>query len=91
MGQYPNSKVDPTGGKNPVYDQSGDFLGTDDQGLQGEAIVMNASDFTQGMSHADALSNGTLFSNLPMVYMLRILFGILTGLESMKLEGYMVL
>jgi hypothetical protein len=46
---------------NPVYNE-GNFLGTDDGGLHGEAIVMGASSFTQGMSNADALKAGTLFS-----------------------------
>jgi len=41
---------------NPIYGTDGEFLGTDDQGLTGKAIVMNKSDFTQGMSHDDALS-----------------------------------
>ena len=68
MGNNPINGVDPTGGVfNPIYDKQGNFLGTDDRGLQGEAIVMNAADFTQNMAHAEALSVGTLFSNLPMV------------------------
>ncbi len=40
----------------PVYDVNGFLLGTDDEGLQGEAIVMRRADFKQGMSHQDALS-----------------------------------
>jgi RHS repeat-associated protein len=43
----------------PVYDEDGNFLGTDDEGLQGDAIVMRESDFKQGMSHKDALEKGT--------------------------------
>lgn len=63
MGNNPVSGVDPDGGKvNPIYDTDGNFLGTDDRGLQGEAIVMDASEFTQGMSHADALAKGSLYS-----------------------------
>ena len=42
---------------NPIYNEDGNFLGTDDKGLQGEAIVMNAKEFTQGMSHEKALEN----------------------------------
>ncbi len=53
--------IDPNG-MNPVYDQNGNFLGTDDTGLMGQAIVMNADNFTQGMTNEDALKNGTLFS-----------------------------
>ncbi|MBP9993418.1 MAG: hypothetical protein KBT67_00535 [bacterium] len=43
----------------PIYDVNGNFLGTDDEGLQGEAIVMRKKDFKQGMSHQDALSFAT--------------------------------
>ena len=50
---------------NPVYGANGEgFLGTTESGLQGEAVVMDAGNFTQGMSDASALSSGTLFSNL---------------------------
>jgi hypothetical protein len=52
----PINRVDPDGALDaPIYDTEGEFLGTDDEGLQGKAIVMNKSDFTQGMSHKDAL------------------------------------
>jgi hypothetical protein len=51
--------IDPTGTTaSPVYSREGEFLGTDDQGLQGEAIVMNKEDFKQGMSHEEALAKG---------------------------------
>jgi len=64
----PLNRVDPTGAlDNPIYDENGDFLGTDDKGLQGEAIVMNKEDFKQGMSHEDALDKGTLLSDVPLV------------------------
>lgn len=54
----PINRVDPTGMlDNPIYDEDGNFLGTDDKGLQGKAIVMNKDTFTQGMSHEDALSH----------------------------------
>ena len=43
----------------PIYDVNGYFLGTDDEGLQGEAIVMRREDFRQGMSHEDALAVAT--------------------------------
>jgi len=50
---------DPTGmtAESPIYGTDGAFLGTDNQGLQGKAIVMDAEKFTQGMSHDDALKN----------------------------------
>ena len=57
--------TDPTGMLiNPIYDFEGNFLGTDDRGLQGEAILMNREYFTQGMSHDDAVWRGKLFSQL---------------------------
>jgi hypothetical protein len=46
---------------NPIYDWEGNFLGTDDRGLQGEAIIMSNEDFKlykQGMSHETAMSVG---------------------------------
>lgn len=39
----------------PIFDQNGNFLGTDDQGLKGKDIVMKKEDFKQGMSHKEAL------------------------------------
>jgi len=61
----PILRIDPDGAlDNPIYNKNGEFLGTDDKGLQGEAIVMDKEDFTQGMAHDDALSKGTLFSDL---------------------------
>ena len=64
MGNNPISRVDPDGGTdNPIYDENGNFLGTDDRGLQGEAILMLKENFTQGMAHSDALSSGMLMSD----------------------------
>ena len=62
--------IDPNGDNaSPIFDsESGDLLGTDNEGTQGDAIVMDADDFTQNMSHADALSSGTTLDNLPLVY-----------------------
>lgn len=49
--------IDPDGREaSPIYDTDGELLGTDDQGLQGEAIVMDEKDFKQGMSHEEAKS-----------------------------------
>jgi len=54
----PISRFDPNGALDaPIYDKDANFLGTDDQGLQGKAIVMDKDKFTQGMSHEEALSN----------------------------------
>ena len=53
----PINLIDPTGmAASPIYDEEANFLGTDDEGLQGKAIVMNKDNFKQGMSHDDALS-----------------------------------
>ncbi len=69
MEQYPSpyvysannsvSFIDPDGrlAESPIYDTEGNLLGTDDEGLQGDPIVMAADNFAQGMSHEDALSN----------------------------------
>ncbi len=60
-------RVDPTGaldGENPIYDWEGNFLGTDDKGLQGEAIIMNKSDFKQGMAHSEAMTSGKTLDNM---------------------------
>ena len=52
--------VDPDGREfSPIYDTGGNFLGTDDEGLKGDAIIMKRSDFKQGMSHEKALSKST--------------------------------
>ena len=50
-GNNPVNAVDPDG-KNPIYDTQGNFLGTDDLGLQGAYYVMDKNSFSQGMSHA---------------------------------------
>ncbi|MCO5239981.1 MAG: RHS repeat-associated core domain-containing protein [Chitinophagaceae bacterium] len=53
----PINKIDPDGraAYSPIYGTDGKFLGTDDEGLQGKAIVMKQEDFTQGMKHEDAM------------------------------------
>lgn len=57
--------VDPTGmAANPIYDEEGSLLGTDNLGLQGRAIVMNKENFKQGMSHEDALKKNLGTSGL---------------------------
>ncbi len=59
VGGNPVNAVDLWGMEiSPIYDFEGNFLGTDDQGLQGEAIVMDISYFRQGMSHQEALEKG---------------------------------
>ena len=52
----PVNLIDPDG-KNPIYDPDGNLIGTDDNGLKGDAIIMNKSDFRQGMSYDDAMKN----------------------------------
>lgn len=61
----PINRVDPNGAlDNPIYDYDGNFLGTDDLGLQGDAIIMNKADFKQGMSHESAMSAGNTLDNM---------------------------
>ena len=56
-GNNPINAIDPDGKRmSPIYNINGDFLGTDDEGLQGVPIVMENKDFWQGMSHMEALS-----------------------------------
>lgn len=53
----PMKFIDPTGQLvSPIYDRNGILLGTDDEGLKGNAIIMNKSNFKQGMAHEEALS-----------------------------------
>ncbi|MBR3699052.1 MAG: hypothetical protein IKM85_05960 [Bacteroidales bacterium] len=64
LGEYKNNgsafNTDLSEGKfSPIYDVNGYFLGTDDEGIQGDAIVMRREDFKQGMSHEDALALAT--------------------------------
>ena len=62
----PLQYVDPSGEMyNPIFDWQGNFLGTDDRGIQGEAIIMNKWDFVQNMSHEEALKKGIRRSDLP--------------------------
>ena len=49
----PTLYCDPTG-LTPIYSLDGDFLGTDDMGLNGLPYVMDPANFVQGMSHFDA-------------------------------------
>jgi RHS repeat-associated protein len=52
----PLNSIDPNGLLDkPIYDIDGNFLGTDDEGLQGDAVIMNKENFIQGMSTEAAL------------------------------------
>jgi RHS repeat-associated protein len=52
--------IDPDGmAASPIYDTQGNFLGTDENGLQGQAVVMKKENFVQGMSKEDAEKNST--------------------------------
>jgi RHS repeat-associated protein len=41
----------------PIFDTNGQLLGTDENGIQGEAIVMDKANFKQGMSEKEALKH----------------------------------
>ena len=61
----PVNKIDPLGlSASPIYDTEGYLLGTDDQGLQGNAIIMDKDKFSQGMKHEDALKNSKCYCAL---------------------------
>lgn len=62
----PINRIDPNGAlDNPIYDiETSEFLGTDDLGIQGEAIMMKKSDFKQGMSHEKAMAVGSTLDNM---------------------------
>lgn len=42
-------------GLSPIYNTEGRFLGTDDEGLQGQPIIIANDSFIQGLSHVDAM------------------------------------
>jgi hypothetical protein len=54
-GNNPVKYTDPDG-RSPIYDIEGNLLGTDDNGLQGDVIIIHSRNFIQGMSHEDAMS-----------------------------------
>lgn len=58
--------IDPEG-ENPIYDLEGNFLGTDDTGLQGYYYVMDKKNFTQGMSNIEAGNYAVLGSLSPNI------------------------
>ncbi|MBS1761164.1 MAG: hypothetical protein JST23_13685, partial [Bacteroidetes bacterium] len=62
----PINKIDPDGKAtySPIYGTDGKFLGTDNNGLQGTAIVMKKEDFNQGMGHEEALKKDVGISNM---------------------------
>ena len=55
--------IDPDG-QNPIYDTQGNFLGTDNTGLQGYYFVMDKKNFTQGMSNLEA-GNHAILGTIP--------------------------
>ncbi len=65
MGNNPINFVDPNGGwDNPIYGIFGNLLGTDNLGLQGDAIIMDEKNFVQGMDHDLAMSFNLGFEGL---------------------------
>ena len=64
-GGNPVMLVDPDGMLcSPIYNKEGKFLGTDDDGLAGNPIVMNDNSFKQGMSHFEAERNSLAFDEM---------------------------
>ena len=65
-GNNPVSMVDPDGRSfNPIYDiETSEFLGTDDLGLNGSAIMMHKKDFKPSISHKEAMSKGNTIDNM---------------------------
>ena len=57
--------VDPDG-RRPIYNINGDFLGTDDEGLQGDAIIMSDDYFKQRMSTQPAKPCRIIWGNLDL-------------------------
>ena len=51
-------------GTHPIYDEEGNLIGTDDEGLQGEAIVMAKENFHSGISAQEAIDNNIGISGL---------------------------
>ncbi|WP_231585354.1 hypothetical protein [Sphingobacterium sp. Ag1] len=52
--------IDPDGmSVSTIYDVDGDFLGTDEDGLKGQAVVMKKEHFVQGMRREDAQKHST--------------------------------
>ena len=49
----PINNIDPTG-ESPIYGMDGSFLGTDDNGLRGEYLIMPEELFVQSMKHTEA-------------------------------------
>ena len=87
----PIKLVDPNGEEiAPIYDTHGNFLGTDDEGLKGKAIVMKKENFKQGMSHKDALSNNLGSKGLVDEYAKQNLLEHYSGLaERPDYDGYL--
>lgn len=49
----PVENIDPMG-MAPIYAPDGTFLGTDDEGISGNQLILDKANFKQGMTHADA-------------------------------------
>ncbi|MEM9337618.1 MAG: RHS repeat-associated core domain-containing protein [Bacteroidota bacterium] len=64
MGNNPVIATDPTGGRSPIYDQDGNFLGVDSEGFTGDILIMDENTFNllggNGLDHDVAMSAGTL-------------------------------
>ena len=58
----PMKFVDPTGtSTNPIFDEKGNFLGVDDAGFNGTPLFMFARDYSEGLSHSEAMKRNNLW------------------------------
>ena len=85
--------VDPTGEAfNPIFNREGVLLGTDDRGLQGEAIIMDTWFFHQGMSFNTAQQHNLGMEGLFDETALNRFNEIYTSLDSRPdWDGYLTL
>jgi RHS repeat-associated protein len=87
MGNNWVSGVDPKGTEySPIVDKNGNILGTDSEGWHGSILVFeDASKFTQGMSHSEALKIGHVFdfykSNMTYEAQVNTVSNVISGTE----------
>ncbi len=87
--------TDPTGMApeiSPIYDENGNYLGSDSKGFTGQILIMSKSQFKslggEGMDHDLAMRNGTTFesANLSSESQLNIFNDIISYADGMETE-----